>query len=368
MAFQNSDLFMINRGGTNYKITYSDLLVGTGINDTDELMVQRGSTLYSLEYGKLSTGAVTRSDFFLVERGTQMYSAEVFGFPPTAPYISITVDIQKKDANGNVAVFTYDGGRGVNGVPLQFRNSSTGNILYLPEGSGTIGLPSSFCTASTVKLIGAFDYFKWENSTGLRSTLTNNYTVNDWKTLVPTPAVNFGERMFLNCPEFVGLDTNTPVQNMTKMFAGCSKYNMSGTDLLNTAGVTNFSYCFQNATLFNESLAAWNTASATKMNSMFENAAAFNQNINGWGPGLANVATFDRMFSGASGYDQPLYLWDVSGAEPADQGLEKMFDGATIFSKDLTGWCVSRFNSEPFGFSRDSSLTSAQLPLWGQCP
>ena len=44
-----------------------------------------------------------------------------------------------------------------------------------------------------------------------------------------------------------------------------------------------------------------------------------------------------------------------------------MFDFATAFNQDLTGWCVSNISSAPT-FGNDSDLTDANKPIWGKCP
>jgi len=46
--------------------------------------------------------------------------------------------------------------------------------------------------------------------------------------------------------------------------------------------------------------------------------------------------------------------------------MSGMFDGTTAFNQDITGWCVSQFSSEPGTFSPNSSLTSANNPVWGK--
>jgi len=45
-----------------------------------------------------------------------------------------------------------------------------------------------------------------------------------------------------------------------------------------------------------------------------------------------------------------------------------MFNNATLFNQNLTGWCVTNISSEPTGFSVSSALTSANKPVWGTCP
>ena len=44
-----------------------------------------------------------------------------------------------------------------------------------------------------------------------------------------------------------------------------------------------------------------------------------------------------------------------------------MFQGATAFNQDITGWCVTNISSEPSGFAVSSNLTNANKPGWGTC-
>jgi hypothetical protein len=48
--------------------------------------------------------------------------------------------------------------------------------------------------------------------------------------------------------------------------------------------------------------------------------------------------------------------------------MDAMFNGATVFNKDLSTWCVTYITSEPTNFSASSALTSANKPVWGTCP
>ena len=42
-----------------------------------------------------------------------------------------------------------------------------------------------------------------------------------------------------------------------------------------------------------------------------------------------------------------------------------MFEGATSFNQDLSGWCVSNITSEPTNLN-NSALTNANKPKWGK--
>jgi surface protein len=66
------------------------------------------------------------------------------------------------------------------------------------------------------------------------------------------------------------------------------------------------------------------------MDNMFENATAFNGNISGWN--VSMVTEMDRMFAGASVFNQDLSNWNTSSATT----LQAMFNGAIIFNNGLS--------------------------------
>jgi len=45
-----------------------------------------------------------------------------------------------------------------------------------------------------------------------------------------------------------------------------------------------------------------------------------------------------------------------------------VFNGATVFNRDIQTWCVSSYSSKPSNFSTSSALTQNNEPIWGQCP
>ena len=45
-----------------------------------------------------------------------------------------------------------------------------------------------------------------------------------------------------------------------------------------------------------------------------------------------------------------------------------MFEQASSFNQNLSGWCVSNITSEPQRFSQNSPLSTPNKPVWGTCP
>jgi len=48
--------------------------------------------------------------------------------------------------------------------------------------------------------------------------------------------------------------------------------------------------------------------------------------------------------------------------------MDGMFNYTPTFKQDLTQWCVSNIDREPYSFSSESGLSSANHPVWGTCP
>jgi hypothetical protein len=368
-TFEDSDLFVINRGGVNYKVTYLDLVTGNGINATDLLMLQRGDVQYSIEYQQLGQAShpVQPNDFFQVQRGDEMYAAEATGALSTVPNMSISCDTNVAD-NGSYVKINYFNARGYNGQPAQIRNAYTRDVFYI-AGTGTAIVPKSFVTAGgyTIRLYGQFDSFNFSGSKGLKTVTISTFNAADYDLLLPNPSSSFGAQMFLGCSALTAIDTRMPVKSLRQFLRLATSFNgyIGG---FSTASVTDFTDCFSGCTAFNQAaVSTWDMSSAQYITGMFQDCVIFNKDLNVWGPTLTNVVGASKLFSGASLYDQPMDTWET-GTFAAIGGFDEMFKNATNFSQDLSGWCVSQIGYTPYNFSVGSSLTAAQLPVWGTCP
>ena len=46
----------------------------------------------------------------------------------------------------------------------------------------------------------------------------------------------------------------------------------------------------------------------------------------------------------------------------------QLFNGASNFNQDLSGWCVTNITTEPLNFNNSSAQAEANKPIWGTCP
>ena len=364
MPLQSTDLFAINRGGVNYKITAGEFNTPGTLQGTDLIMVQRGGTKYKLSISDLysTSGKLQTTDFLIVERDGVNYSLQPdTNIPGTAPHFKFLVNDSGLNLQ-SVSYFAlqYRGAQAFNGVPPQLRIPG-GDIVFL-QGNDFVSFNAPIDGVDFFELYGQFDFLSFAGSRGLTAVISENPATS----MLPNPSATFGDACFFNCIKLEQIPTNMPFQNGRGMFQGCSVFNQDVSSI-DTSTFTTMNSMFRDCTLYNKTLAAWDVSSVTDMGYMFRNAPAFQQPLNTWGPSLAKVENFIGMFDGATIFNRPLDTWDVS-AVPAGTGLNNMFKNAAAYTQDLTGWCVTNFPAEPLDFSTGSSLTNAQLPLWGQCP
>ena len=369
MAFQDTDLFVINRGGVNYKISYVDLINKTGVQSTDLLMLQRDAALYNVSYAGLgSTGQpIEETDYFLIERDGELFAKQATGMAVGSPCMILTLNNGAAPNTSSCLVFDYTGARSINGVPPQIRTTTTGDAIFLSSGSGKVTLTSAQC-APNMQIYGAFDNFNFRSSSGLTGHSTVNFSAADYNTIMPTPSADFGRRLYKDCPLLTISDINAPVGSMRECFSGCTSFNMSGINSMNVAGVAEFSECFAGCTSFDQPLSLWDITSGRFFSSMFNGCSSFNQNLNPWGSGITTGTYMDAMFKDCTVYNQPMDLWKDIPTTLQSGGLNSFIRDAAAFSQDLSGWCVTNFTSEPLSFSDGSAITPAQMPVWGTCP
>ena len=154
--------------------------------------------------------------------------------------------------------------------------------------------------------------------------------------------VNDLSSMFYGCDSLVYNPTiNTwrtdSITNMRDMFGESPKFNQP-LGSWNTERVTNMHGMFQGAQNFDQDIHNWNTGKVTDMSQMFLRAFKFNQPIGSWN--TANVTNMAYMFAFATSFNKPLY-WNVEKVTD----MTSMFWGADAFDQDLSYWTLKNVTS-----------------------
>ncbi len=147
--------------------------------------------------------------------------------------------------------------------------------------------------------------------------------------------------------------------SMREAFEGCSQLNITNPliDAPNLSKVTDCSFMFNLATVFNGDISSWNTSGVTDMRQMFRAANSFNQNIGGWDVG--NVEDMGEMFSFATVFNQDISGWNTKKVIQ----MYQMFDSAKAFNQDIGGWNVSNVTGM-YSMFRNAENFNQNLNLW----
>ena len=143
---------------------------------------------------------------------------------------------------------------------------------------------------------------------------------------------------------------DTQWTSMNNAFRGCSKLTSAGTDLPNLSGVTDMSFMFNNAAVFNGDLSSWNVSNVKNMSFMFLNASLFNGDLSSWNVSLVTDMPF--MFAGALAFDVDLNNWNVSNVK----NMSFMFSNARVFDGDISNWDVSKVTNMSDMFDNASAF------------
>ena len=152
-----------------------------------------------------------------------------------------------------------------------------------------------------------------------------------------------------------GWDTSH-VTNMHYMFGYAYAFNQ---DIGNwdTSHVTDMAYMFLYDSAFNQDIGRWDTGHVTTMFSMFDDASVFNQNIGNWN--TSAVTIMSNMFVGASAFNQDIGRWDTSHVT----AINTMFGGANAFNQDIGAWDTSSVTMMDNVF-RGASTFNQDLDNW----
>ncbi|TAF77881.1 MAG: BspA family leucine-rich repeat surface protein [Bacteroidetes bacterium] len=146
--------------------------------------------------------------------------------------------------------------------------------------------------------------------------------------------------------------------DMFAAFYYCENMEMTATDVPNLSGVTDMSYMFYEARIFNGSIGGWNVSNVKNMFSTFQYARAFNQAIGNWN--TANVEDMTAMFINAEAFNQPLSNWNT--AKVAQMG--QMFSDAYAFNQPIGNWNIGQVVSMENMFYNATAFDQS-LGGWG---
>lgn len=148
-----------------------------------------------------------------------------------------------------------------------------------------------------------------------------------------------------------------PASNLSYLFYNCEKLKATPQiNNWNTANVTNISYAFYNANLFNESISNWDTQNVTNMSTMFFSADIFNQDITNWN--TSKVTNMSYMFAGALAFNQNIDKWNTSNVTD----MSHMFK-TSGFNQSLNNWDTSKVTNMEWMFY-NSNVFNGDIGNW----
>ena len=145
------------------------------------------------------------------------------------------------------------------------------------------------------------------------------------------------------------------VTNLSGAFNGTLSSGFLSIGYLDFSNITDMSYMFYNALVYNEAMASgtaptlssWNVSNVRNMSYMFATAHAFNQDLSGWN--VSNVTNMQAMFNGATAFDKDLSIWSTRLSD--------------LSSSQYSGWSSGSFTEtkSPFWRSRPIGDSNAKF-------
>ena len=144
-------------------------------------------------------------------------------------------------------------------------------------------------------------------------------------------------------------------ESMESAFDGAANMAYRAIDSPDLSAVTDMSWMFGRATLFNGDLSAWDTSAVTDMSWMFA-GSSFNGDLSTWD--TSSVTVMDGMFGGSS-FNGDLSAWDTS----AVTDMSFMFAATDSFNGDISSWDTSSVTDMRQMFHLASSF-NGDLSSW----
>jgi surface protein len=223
---------------------------------------------------------------------------------------------------------------GINNDPLNFDTSNVTDMSNMFQGATSFN-----SSLNSLNFSSPYKVEDFSNMFNGATNFNNNGEALVWNT---SNAKNMSG-MFQNAEVFnVTLAFNVPsVTNFSNMFRGATLFDNGGIlfTSFNPNNATNMSGMFQNASSFNKELINFDTRSVTNMSNMFLGATSFNQDLSNLD--VSKVTDFSNMFNGASAFNNG--DTENNGSKPLDWSINtessvnmsSMFENASSFNQVL---------------------------------
>ena len=164
---------------------------------------------------------------------------------------------------------------------------------------------------------------------------------------------------------------NSPWKTLNGAFLSARNMKIPATDIPNLTQLSDlnpYPYNGPMQSMFNgcssltivPSINSWNMPSAVKnLQYMFQGATSFNQDLSGWD--VSHITDMNSMFKGAISFNSPL-LWGSKVSNVTN--MEHIFEGATSFNQDISGWDVSSVTSM-YSMFQEATSFNQPIGLWG---
>lgn len=168
------------------------------------------------------------------------------------------------------------------------------------------------------------------------------------------------DHAFWFATELISVPDSLPSGITSLSYTFYAAYNFNDPAIKNwdVSNITDMSFTFSSARVFNQDLSIWDVSKVTNLEGMFAGASVFNQDIGSWDVAnvtnmkamlaytslnkdigdwdVSNVTNMSDMFI-SSYFNQDIGDWDVSNV----QQMLGMFQGALSFNQDISSWDVS---------------------------
>ena len=204
----------------------------------------------------------------------------------------------------------------------------------------------------TVKITGVFPHLRFNSPENAKKLLSiEQWGDIKWESM--SFAFAMTENMTLNATDIPNISS---VTDMSYMFSGAKLFN-GDLSRWHVASVVNMSNAFNGAESFNGNISSWHVQNVTNMSGLFSNATAFNSNISSWD--VSNVTDMNRMFASAKSFNGDISYWYTSNVTD----MSWMFYSAVAFNQDLSNWDVSNVTNMHAMFSNANAF-NGDLGSW----